>query len=221
VITSTINFRMTNAARTCFSEEIEIALEEIALPPSLLTVNTTGVVNTKQCLPGKVTFKFNISHLAAGFTGRAPYVVTYTVKGINSSGTATSSVQTTTVSTNQQEIGPINVPYPLGLLPTSCVVTVNVTDNVGCIAPTFILPTISLPTSTLSAAWTNITYYNAAAGQNWIHKRLGASGGVGTKTGSPYVVYNGTPTTEFNYPAGSTLTSTVTDSVGCTIIANG
>jgi hypothetical protein len=220
VITSTINFRMANAARTCFSEEIEIAVEEIMLPPSLLTVNTTGVVNTKQCVQGQVKFKFNISHLAVGFTERAPYTVTYTVRGIRGTANLTSSVQTTIVTTNQQEIT-ASVPYPGGLVPTSCVITVNVTDNVGCIAPTFILPAITLPTSPVAAAWTNVTYYNAAAGQNWIHKRLGASGGIGTKTGSPYVIYNGTALTEFNFPLGSTLTSTVTDTVGCTVIANG
>ena len=216
VITSFVRFRMTNAARTCFSEVVEIALEEVMLPPSLLTVNTTGVVNNKQCTVGKVSFKFNISHLAVGFTERVPYTVTYTVKGISGPFNSTSGVFTTQITSNQQVIGPVNVPYPAGLTPTSCIVTVNVTDNVGCVAPTFILPTIQLPTAPVAASWSNTTYYNAAAGQNWIKKRLNASGGIGTRTGSPYAVYNGTPATEFNYPVGSILSSIVTDTVGCT-----
>ena len=217
---TSVTFRMTNAARTCFSEELDIDRAEVALPPSILTANVTGVVNTKQCVPGQVKFKFNISHLTAGFTGRAPYIVTYTVKGINGAFNLTSSLQTTMVTTNQQEIT-ASVPYPSGLVPTSCQITINVKDNVNCVAPTLILPIIPLPSTALSASWSNTTYYNAAASQNWIHKRLIANFGIGTKTGSPYAVYNGTPATEFNYPVGSTLSSTVTDTVGCTIIANG
>jgi hypothetical protein len=209
-----LNFRMTNAAKTCFSEDIEITINEVMLPITTLSINATGVDNTKQCTPGYVSFKFNISHLAIGYTARAPYLATYTIKGINSSGNLTSSVYTQPITSNQQVITK-QVPNPNGLIPTSCVVTVTVTDNVGCVSSTLVLPTITLSTTQVSGGWTNITYYNAVAGQNWIKKRFSGSGGVGTLTGSPYVIYNGTTTTEFNFPVGSTLTSVVTDSIGC------
>jgi hypothetical protein len=209
-----IIFRMTNAAKTCFSEEVNIGVDEIALPITALAINATGVDNTKQCVPNQVKFKFNVSHLVMGYTARAPYAVTYTVKGINSLGQITSGLQYDVITSNQQVITG-TVPQPGGLPASSCVVSVSINDNVLCTSNTLTI-TVPLATNAISGQWSNTTYFNAVAGQNWIKKRLNASGGNGTLTGSPYAVYNGTTTTEFNFPLGTTLTSVITDSIGCT-----
>jgi hypothetical protein len=209
-----IIFRMTNAAKTCFSEEVNIGVDEIALPITALAINATGVDNTKQCVPNQVKFKFNVSHLVMGYTARAPYAVTYTVKGINSLGQITSGLQYDVITSNQQVITG-TVPQPGGLPASSCVVSVTINDNVLCTSNTLTI-TVPLATNAISGQWSNTTYFNAVAGQNWIKKRLNASGGNGTLTGSPYAVYNGTTTTEFNFPLGTTLTSVITDSIGCT-----
>jgi hypothetical protein len=216
-----ITFRMTNAAKTCFSEEVDISISEVMLPITALVINTTGVDNTKQCVPNQVKFKFNVSHLMMGNTDRAPYTVTYTLTGINSLGSTTSVLQQAVITNNQELITP-SIPVPsVGNLPaSSCVVTVTVSDNVLCTSNTINI-TVVLPTVPISGNWSNITYFNQTAGQNWIKKRLNASGGIGQLTGSPYAIYNNTTTTEFNFPLGTTLSSVITDSVGCTLVANG
>ena len=58
--------------------------------------------------------------------------------------------------------------------------------------------------------------------QTYLHKILNATGGVGAPyTAAPYQVYNGNPNNVYNFPQSVQLSSTVTDSVGCTIVANG
>jgi hypothetical protein len=215
-----IIFRMTNAAKTCFSEEVYISADEIRLPLTTLAINATGVDNTKQCVPNQVKFKFNISHLVIGSTARAPYAVTYTVKGINSFGQITSQPQYTVINGNQQEIIG-NVPQPGGLPASSCIVTVTVTDNVMCMSNTLNI-NVALPTTQLQGVWAVQGVPYQFNGQTYLHKILNASGGVGTSyTAAPYQVYNNNPNNVYNYPQSVQLSSTVTDSVGCTIVANG
>jgi hypothetical protein len=141
-ITQSIIFRMTNAAKTCFSEEIEILLNEIKLPPNLLSINTTGVNTPIQLIGANlVKFKFNVSHLLLGQTIRAPYTVSYSVKGINSLGMLVINPSTLPViNTNQQEIIG-NVPQPFGQPATTVIVTISITDNVGCVSNTINIST--------------------------------------------------------------------------------
>lgn len=215
-----ITFRMTNAAKTCHSENVVIDITEVRLPLTTLTINTNGVVNTKQCTPNQVKFKFNVSHLVMGSTTRAPYTVTYRVKGINSLGQLNGVVQYTTINTNQQEII-ANVPKPSGFAASSCVVTVTVTDNAQCISNTINI-TIALPTTLLQGVWSTQGAPYQLNGQTYVHKILNVSGGVGTTyLGSPYQVYSNNPNNIYNYPQSTQLTSTVTDTVGCSIIVNG
>lgn len=213
-----LKIRMSNSNYTCHSEELDFSTDEMPLPISTLVV--TPADNTKQCTVNQVKFKFNISHLLLGVTNKAPYLATFTIKSINSLGNVTSGVFTEVITSNQQII--TKPTQTIGGLPaSSCIITVSVTDNGGCISPSLQLPTILLPTSSLTAGWQNTPYYNNVAGQQYVHKRLQANGGIGTKTGSPYQVDNGTAVTVYNYPLGSTLTSTVTDSVGCSLIITG
>jgi hypothetical protein len=215
-----IAFRMTNAAKTCFSEELEIGITEVMLPITALAINATGVDNTKQCVPNQVKFKFNVSHLVMGSTNRAPYAVTYTVKGVNALGQITSSPQYTAINGNQQEII-ANVPQPGGLPASSCVVTVTVNDNVLCVSNTINI-NIALPTAQLQGAWAIQGVPYPFNGQTYVHKILNASGGVGTSYSAvPYQIYNSNPNNVYNYPQSVLLSSTITDSVGCTIVANG
>ena len=212
-----ILIRMTNAAKTCYSEEVIINADEIRLPITTLTIDTNGVNNTKQCTPNVVKFKFNISHLVMGSIARAPYTVTYTVTGINTFGQLVSSTSTTTITTNQQEIT-ANVPKPNNVNASSCIVTVSVKDNVMCMSNTIQIP-ITLPTNPLTGAWGGSTYqFN---NQTYVHKTLSASGGIGPYTAAPYQIYNGNPNNVYNFPQSVVLTSTITDSVGCTIVVNG
>ena len=217
-----IVIRMTNAAKTCYSESVEIGVTDVMLPITTLSINTTNVNNTKQCVPNQIKFKFNISHLTMGSTIRAPYTVTYTVTGINEFGQLVSSQMTTTVTTNQQEIT-ANVPKPNNVPASSCVVTVSVKDNVECVSNTIQIP-ITLPTVLLTGSWgadpNNPAPYQFN-GQTYLHKVLNASGGIGPYTATPYQIYNGNPNNVYNFPQSVVLSSTVTDSVGCSIIVNG
>lgn len=216
-----LRIRMANSNYTCHSEEVEVSPFEMPLPISPLVI--TPADNTRQCEVNQVKFKFNISHLLLGVTNKVPYLATFTIKSINSLGNVTSGVFTEVITSNQQII--TKPTQTIGGLPaSSCIVTVSVTDNGGCISPSLQLPTILLPTTSLNTQtvyWQNIPYYNNVAGQQYVHKRLIANGGIGAKTGSPYQVDNGTAVTVYNYPLGTTLTSTVTDSVGCSFIITG
>ena len=215
-----LSLRMTNAAKTCYSQKIDISNEEVRLPITALVINATGVDNTKQCVPNQVKFKFNVSHLVMGSNARAPYAVTYTVKGINSFGQITSNPQYTVINGNQQEIIG-NVPQPGGLPASSCVVTVTVTDNVLCVSNTLNI-NVALPSSQLQGVWAVQGVPYQFNGQTYLHKILNATGGVGAPyTAAPYQVYNGNPNNVYNFPQSVQLSSTVTDSVGCTIVANG
>lgn len=214
-----IIIRMTNAAKTCYSEEVTINGDEVRLPITTLSINATGVDNTRQCVPNQVKFKFNVSHLVAGSTARVPYAVSYTVKGINATGQVTSVTQNTTINGNQQEIT-ANVPLPNGLPASSCIVTVTVTDNVLCTSNTIQIP-ITLPTAQLTGNWATSGAPYTFNGQTYLHKILNAGGGIGPYTAAPYQIYNGNPNNIYNYPQSVVLSSNVTDSVGCSIVVNG
>jgi len=142
VLQDEIIFRMTNAAKTCFSQEVYISVYDIKLPPNLLSINTTGVNAPIQLIgPNLVKFKFNVSHLLLGQTLRVPYTVSYSVEGINSEGALIINPSTLPVIiTNQQEIIG-NVPQPNSLPATTVIVTITITDNVGCISNTINIST--------------------------------------------------------------------------------
>jgi hypothetical protein len=183
-----ITVRMKSNDGLCFSNILSMDEEEIRLPINTLSVNVTGVDNTKQCTPNVVSFKFNVSHLQAGSTARQPYTFNYQVNG-----GPTQSVQ---ITTNQQLI---TTSLPAGT--TSASITYTITDNKGCTATGTIGP-IVIPSTSLTASW---SYNNTANPQT---KSLTISGGF-----APYTVL---PTV--TSPKSQQQSVTVTDNVGCTFI---
>ena len=210
--TDTIDIRISNPQGICFSDSESLSKDDISLPTVALNANITNlngttIDNTKQCSPNLVSFKFNISHLQSGITNRGPYDVKFTVNG--------GTIQTRVVTTNQQIIT-ATVPT----LTSSCVINiVSVTDNKGCVSPSFTLPTIQLPTQALGGSWIVVPVPGNTTN---VKKYLPITGGVQPYTlVSGYAIYNGTPSTIYEVNINNTLSSTIQDSVGCSITING
>jgi hypothetical protein len=210
--TTSIAVRITNQQGTCFSGDEDISISEVALPIVALNANVTNldgttIDNTKQCTPNFVTFKVNISHLQYGMTNRGPYEVKFKVNN--------GAVQTRTVTTNQQVIT-----SALPSASTTCVVQiVSVTDSLGCVSPSFTLPTIQLPSQALGGSWTVVPIPGSTT---TVKKYLPIVGGVQPySTVSGYAYYDNTPSTMYTVATNNTLSSTIQDSVGCSITVNG
>lgn len=214
--TSSIEMRITNPQGTCFSLSEGASLSQVELPIVALTANVTNldgttINNTKQCTPNFVSFKFNISHLQYGMTNRGPYEVKYKVNN--------GATQTVNVTTNQQVITSA-VPNILGVPPSTCVIQiVSVTDSLGCVSPSFTLPTIQLPTQAIGGSWVTVPIPGSTT---MVKKYLPISGGIQPYTTvSGYAYYNNTPSTIYEVSISNTLSSTIQDSVGCSITING
>lgn len=210
--TSSISIRIANQQGTCFSGDEDISINEVQLPIVALNANVTNldgttIDNTKQCTPNFVTFKVNISHLQYGMNNRGPYEVKFKVNN--------GAVQTRTITTNQQVITSA-LPSPS----TTCVVQiVSVTDILGCVSPSFTLPTIQLPSQTLSGSWTTVPIPGSTT---TVKKYLTISGGIQPYTTvSGYAYYDNTPATIYTVATNNTLSSTIQDSIGCSITVNG
>ena len=210
LFTDTIDIRISNPQGTCFSNIEPLSKEDVSLPAVTLTANITNldgttVDNTKQCTPNFVSFKFNISHLQNGMINRGPYEVKFTVNN--------GVIQTRIVTTNQQVITTSSTS-------STCVIQiVSVKDNVGCLSPSFTLPTILLPTQSLSGTWIIVPVPGSTT---TVKKYLPITGGIQPYTlVSGYAIYNGTPSTIYEVNINNTISSTIQDSIGCSITVNG
>jgi hypothetical protein len=213
---SNISFRISNPQGTCFSNDETASLSEVTLPLVLLNANINNldgstINNNKQCTPNFVSFKFNISHLQYGMSNRLPYTVNYKVNN--------GATQTAIVTTNQQLI--TSAVSQVGGVPAStCTIQIlSVTDSLGCVSPSFTLPQIQLPTQQLSGNWITVPIPGSTT---MVKKYLPISGGIPAySTVSGYALYNNTPSTIYEVAINNTLSSTIQDSVGCSITING
>jgi len=149
-LNSNILIRMSNTQRTCHSTNLSFDKADMILPAGILKMNVTGIDNTKQCTPNKVTFKFNINDLqnapdatnnpnyraSACNQGGSGYFSDIWVTGHNLAGTQ--SVQQTTatqIRTNQfQNAQSITLPVPMvgGLPAATCTIYVQTTFMNQC-----------------------------------------------------------------------------------------
>jgi hypothetical protein len=192
---SNFKFKFISNDEKCESSAVSLNEALIRLPIANLSVNTTGIINTKQCDPNTVTFKINISHYLVdpNYTQRSPYTFEYKVNG--------GPTQTVSITSHlQQIVGQMSPPYG------SASITYKIIDNKGCEA-IGTLPTITLPTAALSASWS----YTPAGSDplaNPATKTLTATGGIPPYTISSYSSLRAIP-----------QTATVTDSVGCVFVS--
>jgi hypothetical protein len=209
---NSIALRISNPQGTCFSHyktvsALQIVLPIVALNANITNLDGTTIDNSKQCTPNFVSFKVNISHLQYGMNNRGPYELKFKVNN--------GAVQTRTITINQQLIT-----SALPFASTTCTVQiVSVTDNVGCVSPSFTLPTIQLPAQALSGSWITVPIPGSTT---TVKKYLPISGGVQPYiTVSGYFYYDNTPTTMYTVLTNNILSSTIQDSIGCSITRNG
>jgi hypothetical protein len=189
-----IRIKKSESSVTCYSDVIVIQPSSIIKPPTTLNIITDltdDAFNLIQCTPAMVSLRFRLTHLT-----RAPYDISYTVNG--------GPVQTATSSTN-----PITLTSAVvGGLAT---VNVTVTDSKGCEVNRIF--DIAVPTDALSATITTIPDGNG----NYTHT-VAASGGI-PYIGTPYI---GTPYNVGVYTdTNPAISTTIVDSVGCTITVTG
>jgi len=207
-----------SADGSCVSNELVMNEPAIRLPNTTLSVNFTGINNSKQCNPNVVTFKFNVSHwqIAPSYTERAPYTFNYSVNN--------GPIQTVVITTNQQVINAVKPPS------SSAVISYTITDNKGC-TTNGTLPTILTPTTALVA---QVNKTNTAVPLPLVCRySFTATGGIGAKTSTrplnvinnsyvgplaSSVIANPVRTTFCSVYPSPALVATITDSVGCTII---
>jgi hypothetical protein len=217
----------------CFSNELKMNESAIRLPNTTLSVNVTGIDNTKQCVPNVVSFKFNVSHWSVGgntYMERAPYTFKYKINGYGPNGA--NSFFTTTITANQQMLTP-TVPtaaIPAGVGTTyQAAIVYTITDNKGCTANGTI--NITMPRQALAG---QVVRTNTLYPLPIICKyKFTATGGIGTKSASPTALdtvitsFTGSLATSGTIDSARgmfcdirptpAVTTTITDSVGCTI----
>jgi hypothetical protein len=234
----TVKVRLTHPQGICGSnfgeDETEFDVLEMRLPPGPLIIDANGIDNSKQCLPNKFSFKFNISHLSLFQTYRAPYILFYEIA--NQSGIYSSPVaQYPTLITQNQQLITLNVPNTLdGDSPTLVKVRLTLRDNVGCVSNTLIIDStpagspIRIPTQALGLSnnsW-SITYFGpgAVGAPNTIYNKayqiVGGLPPYTTPTGRPLLASPTSTSANANVAFNDGLTITVEDSVGCIITKN-
>lgn len=221
-----VRVRLSNPNGTCGSDfgrdETDFDRFEMQLPPNVLTVDTLGINNSKQCTPNFISFKFNISHLLIA-TYRGPYTLEYQIA--NSTGVYGAVITHSTLITQNQQLITLSVPrVGPALAPSgSAKVKFRVIDNVGCVSPWEEIKNtdgsqITLPTGLLKVQWT----INPTGSNNAI-KSYVISGGIApytTPAGQPLLSPNNNTTASTTVGLNNGLYITVIDSVGCTITEN-
>ena len=192
LMNTNIKIKFSNTStHTCYSNVVTYTTTQMALPLLTLAITPDTIYNQKQCVTTAVNVGFRLNSV-----NRAPYTVTYTVNGASRPSFTTSPSTTLTPVT-------FTTP-PSGSGPQTIAITV--TDNVGCTASsTFV---ITLPTSSLNF---NI---NTTGSGTYTHNVSTPTGGIGAVTFTPFGV--GTVTN-----SSPTLTTTATDSVGCSVTKTG
>jgi hypothetical protein len=228
----TVKIRLSDPQGTCGSDygedNTEFDILEMRLPPAPLIIDVNNIDNDKQCLPNKVSFKMNISHLSLFATYRAPYTLKYQIA--NQSGIYGPVITHTTLITQNQQLITLNVPTLLGgASPTSATIKFTLTDNVGCVSNLLTLGPIQIPTQALGLSngnnWT-ITYVGpgAVGAPNSIYnKAYQIVGGIApytTPAGQPLLASPTSTSASANVALNNGLTITIEDSVGCLITRN-
>jgi hypothetical protein len=227
-----VSFSFKSIDELCFSNKLVINETEIRLPPAFLNVNFNGINNSKQCDPNVLTFKFNVTHWeVAGptYSERKPYEFKYQINGYGPNGLNSYFIET--ITSNQQLINqtiPSSVinNVPNGNTTYPVVITYIITDNKGCTANGS-LPTITMPTQALSSQ-VNRTNSTDLTNLTKCYFNFTASGGISPYSSSPLLLnvdnFNGSAYDVVDatlfcsiYP-NPKATTTITDSVGCTII---
>ena len=230
----TVKVRLTHPQGICGSnfgeDETEFDVLEMRLPPAPLVIDTINIDNSKQCLPNKVSFRLNVSHLSLFATYRAPYTLTYQIANQTGIFNGTDIIHTTLITQNQQLIT-LNVPNTLdGGSPTSAKVRLTLRDNVGCVSNTLIIDStpagspIRIPTNDLDVNWSSTLVSGPANAPNSIYnKAYQIVGGIApytTPSGQPLLSTPSSTSANTNVALNNGLTITVEDSVGCLITKN-
>jgi hypothetical protein len=196
---------------------------EIELPNVVLGIKDRS--NLQQCSRQTVTVNFGISHVDAGggllsgpYTKRFPYTLKYKINnGAEKTVTITDISQLKTVN------GELTYTFieSLGTTFTGTNVKVNLTliDKVGCETTKDLSITVPAVVLNGSITRTSLVINNL----NQCYYKINANGGIGTIAPTPPYVLN------TNYSAGSgtacptppTVSVSVSDSVGCSIVING
>jgi hypothetical protein len=229
----TVKIRLSDPQGICGSDydeqDTEFDVLEMRLPPAPLVIDTLNIDNSKQCLPNKVSFRLNVSHLSLFATYRAPYTLTYQIANQTGIFNGTDIIHTTLITQNQQLIT-LNVPTLVGgASPTSATIKLKITDNVGCVSNLLTLGPIQIPTQALGLSnnnnWT-ITYVGpgTVGAPNAIYtKSYQIVGGIApytTPAGQPLLSTPTSTSASANVALNNGLTITVEDSVGCIITRN-
>ncbi len=189
---------------------VKLNKSEIELPNVALEIKDRN--NTKQCSRQTVTFNFGISHIDASlvpYTQRLPYTLKYKINN--------GAEKTVTINNVQQTYTYIE---SLGSSFTGTNVKINLTliDKVGC-------ETTKELNLTVPAVELNGTITRTTTTPNNIQTcefKVSANGGIGSFTATPYNLNTTYAAgTGASCPSPSTVSDTVTDSVGCSIVING
>jgi hypothetical protein len=226
-----VKVRLTHPAGICGSnfgeDNTDFDTTEMRLPPAPLIIDVNNIDNDKQCLPNKVSFRMNVSHLSLFATYRAPYTLKYQIA--NQSGVYGPVITHSTLITQNQQLITLNVPQFFGANPTSASLKLTLTDNVGCESNLLTLGPIPIPTQALGLSnnnnWT-ITYVGpgAVGAPNSIYnKAYQIVGGIApytTPAGQPLLATPTSTSASANVALNNGLTITIEDSVGCLITRN-
>lgn len=215
-----VSVRLSNAEGTCGSNtsanETEFDINEMFLPPNLLSLNTIDIDNSRQCTPNKVSFRFNISHLLLGQTYRAPYILQYEIFNPVTNSYGSTVIHPTPINQNQQLVTINNITFnPVRL-------RVKVIDKVGCESSWLVLNPIQLPTIELNENSIQWTSTPVAPNSTFCNKTYTITSNAGI---APYTVVTGPQLSTANsgtsqFPCNFITSVTIKDSVGCTVTKN-
>ena len=199
---------------------VNIDASEIELPNTFLSISDKPE-NIKQCSRATVTFNFGISHTDINifYVKRFPYTLKYKINnGPEKTVTITTPKSLYTFTDN--------IPQPL--VGTDVKVSLTLTDRVGCTTTKDL--NIKVPALELTGVINRQTLIvdKNNPNLNVCTFTVVANGGIGTLTPSKYVIYDVNDKTTINAagsgagcPNPSTVSTTIVDSVGCSIILNG
>jgi hypothetical protein len=219
-IFESVNIRLSNAEGTCGSnpsvDETEFEIGEMLLPPNVLSLNTIDIDNSRQCIPNRVSFRFNVSHLLLGQTYRAPYILQYQIFNPTTNSFGSTVIHPTPINQNQQLVTINNVTFnPVRL-------RVKVIDNVGCESSWLELNPIQLPSTELNENTIQWSSTPIAPNSTTCNKTYTITSNAGI---TPYTVVTGPQLSTANsgtsqFPCNFITSVTIKDSVGCTVTKN-
>lgn len=142
IIKDKIEIRITNDAKTCYSNIVSVPLSQIKLPNAPLTITRSD--KTEQKSPYQVKFGLKVSYDTATITARGPFTLTYQVTSKTSSGKSQVNKTETVMNYKIGSIITANVPMISTNVANNCSVRAYIKDSVGCVSPALIM-NIDLP----------------------------------------------------------------------------